>query len=45
MKKFLTITLIVLALAAIPGRANAQFGSGIVYDPTNFHQPCSGMPN
>lgn len=38
MKKFLTITLIVLALAAMPGRANAQFGSGIVYDPTNFHQ-------
>ena len=38
MKKFLTITLIVLALAAMPRRANAQFGSGIVYDPTNFHQ-------
>ena len=38
MKKFLTTTLIVLVLTAIPRTANAQFGSGIVYDPTNFHQ-------
>jgi len=38
MKKFLTITLIVLGLAAMPGAANAQLGSGVVYDPTNYHQ-------
>ena len=38
MKKFLTIAMIVLILAAMPRPANAQLGSGVVYDPTNFHQ-------
>lgn len=37
MKKFLTIAVIGLALTAMPGLANAQFG-GVVYDPTNYHQ-------
>jgi hypothetical protein len=38
MKKFLTITLIALVLAAMPRPASAQLGSGVVYDPTNYHQ-------
>ena len=36
MKKALTIGLAALAMASAPSNANAQFGSGIVYDPTNF---------
>ena len=36
MKKALTIALAALAMASAPSHANAQFGSGIVYDPTNF---------
>jgi hypothetical protein len=35
-KKALTIALAALAMASAPSNANAQFGSGIVYDPTNF---------
>ena len=38
MKKFLTICLIALTLAALPRTATAQIGGGVVYDPTNFHQ-------
>jgi hypothetical protein len=38
MKKLLNVAVIALTLTAIPGLANAQFGSGIVYDPTNYHQ-------
>ena len=38
MKKFLTITMIALVLAAMPRPASAQLGSGVVYDPTNYHQ-------
>ena len=36
MKKGLTIALAALAMASAPSNVNAQFGSGIVYDPTNF---------
>lgn len=36
MKKALTVALAALAMASAPSKANAQFGSGIVYDPTNF---------
>ena len=36
MKKALTIALAALAMASTPPNVNAQFGSGIVYDPTNF---------
>ena len=36
MKKGLTIALAALAMATASSIANAQFGSGIVYDPTNF---------
>ncbi|MBS1852780.1 MAG: hypothetical protein JST79_17895 [Acidobacteria bacterium] len=36
MKKLLPIALIVFALALAPSRAHAQFGFGIVYDPTNY---------
>ena len=35
MKKKLLIALFVLGLGV--GTASAQFGSGIVYDPTNYH--------
>jgi len=35
-KKALTIALAALAMASASSMANAQFGSGIVYDPTNF---------
>jgi hypothetical protein len=35
-KKALTIALAALAMASTPPNVNAQFGSGIVYDPTNF---------
>src|SRR5216684_4153303 len=35
MKKKLLIVLLVLGLSV--GTASAQFGSGIVYDPTNYH--------
>jgi hypothetical protein len=35
-KKALTIGLAALAIASAPSNANAQLGSGIVYDPTNF---------
>ena len=35
MKKRILIVLLVLALGV--GTASAQFGSGIVYDPTNYH--------
>jgi hypothetical protein len=35
MKKKILIVLLVLALGV--GTASAQFGSGIVYDPTNYH--------
>jgi hypothetical protein len=38
MKKRLSVTLLALALTAIPRLAQAQFGSGVVYDPTNYHQ-------
>jgi hypothetical protein len=38
MKKLWTIAMIALTLSALPKVANAQFGSGIVYDPTNYHQ-------
>ena len=36
MKKFLPIALIAIALALAPNQAHAQFGFGIVYDPTNY---------
>ena len=36
MKKALTIALAALAISSAPSNMNAQFGSGIVYDPTNF---------
>ncbi len=36
MKRKLAIALIAFALALVPSRANAQFGFGIVYDPTNY---------
>lgn len=36
MKKLLSVALIAFALAAAPSRAHAQFGFGIVYDPTNY---------
>jgi hypothetical protein len=36
MKKALTIALAALAMASAPSKANAQLGSGVVYDPTNF---------
>ena len=36
MKKALTMALAALAMASAASNANAQFGSGIVYDPTNF---------
>jgi len=35
-KKALTVALAALAMASASSIANAQFGSGIVYDPTNF---------
>jgi hypothetical protein len=35
-KKFLPIALIAVALALAPNKAHAQFGFGIVYDPTNY---------
>jgi len=35
-KRKLAIALIAFALALVPSRANAQFGFGIVYDPTNY---------
>ena len=36
MKKVLTIALTALAMASAPSKVNAQLGSGVVYDPTNF---------
>lgn len=36
MKRLLAIALIAFALALAPNRAHAQFGFGIVYDPTNY---------
>ncbi len=36
MKKLLLFAVIAFALALAPNRANAQFGVGIVYDPTNY---------
>src|SRR5437899_11782831 len=35
MKKKILVCLLVMGLAV--GTASAQFGSGIVYDPTNYH--------
>jgi hypothetical protein len=36
MKKIMPLVLITLTLAMAPGRANAQLGLSIVYDPTNY---------
>jgi hypothetical protein len=38
MKKTMLTTVLVLSLVFAPSLANAQLGSGIVYDPTNYHQ-------
>ena len=38
MKKTVLTAVVVLALAFAPSFANAQLGSGVVYDPTNYHQ-------
>jgi hypothetical protein len=38
MKKLFSVAVIAFILSAIPVLANAQFGSDIVYDPTNYHQ-------
>jgi len=38
MKKTVLTAVVVLGLAFAPSVANAQLGSGVVYDPTNYHQ-------
>jgi hypothetical protein len=38
MKNLLTLIVIALTLAATPEVAQGQLGSGIVFDPTNYHQ-------
>ena len=38
MKKTVLTAVVILGLAFVPSLANAQLGSGVVYDPTNYHQ-------
>jgi hypothetical protein len=38
MKKTVLTAVVVLGLAFAPSVADAQLGSGVVYDPTNYHQ-------